>query len=144
MSHNPPDQFPNPRGWFPNPQCDFTPNPRCEFPNPRCEFSFLGLGRHLDPLPLTVNCSYFALFSLNTCDLDVFLDVNYSSWSSLAFWHYAAILGWLITAAQWKNYLMWHTLDCSTITHPYNYYRTSSLIFRFFLIIADQFMDPLD
>jgi hypothetical protein len=32
-----------------------------------------------------------------------FLDADYSSWSFLVFWHYAAILGWLISAAQQKN-----------------------------------------
>ncbi len=32
-------------------------------------------------------------------------NVTCSSCSILAFWHYAAILGWLITTAQWKNKL---------------------------------------
>ncbi len=57
---------------------------------------------------LIVNCSYFALFFLITCDLGLFLDVSCSSWSILALWHRAAILGWLITAAQWKNQLLRH------------------------------------
>jgi hypothetical protein len=42
-------------------------------------FHFLGLGRHLGPLPLAVNSSYFVLFSLIIWDLDVFLDANCTS-----------------------------------------------------------------
>jgi hypothetical protein len=48
-------------------------------------FHLLGLGHHRGPLPLAVNSSYFALFSLIICDLDVFLDANCSSLSILAF-----------------------------------------------------------
>ncbi len=63
-------------------------------------FILLGLGRQLGPHSLAVNISYFALFSLIICILDDFLDTNCSSRSILAFCHYAAFLGWLISAAQ--------------------------------------------
>jgi hypothetical protein len=67
------------------------------------------LDRHLGPPSLAVNTSYFALFSLVIWFLDDFLDVNCSSWSVLAFCHYAAFLGWLISAAQWKKKHPWHS-----------------------------------
>jgi hypothetical protein len=35
-----------------------------------------------------------------------FLVADCSSWSILVFWHYAAILGWPISAAQWKTSLL--------------------------------------
>jgi hypothetical protein len=63
-------------------------------------FIILGSGRHLGTLLLAVNSSYFALFSLIVCFLDVFLDANCSTCSILAFCHYAPILGRFISAAQ--------------------------------------------
>jgi hypothetical protein len=48
-----------------------------------------------------LNCSYFALFSIVICDMGLFIDVSY-----------AAILGWLLTAAQHKNQHPRHIDKC--------------------------------
>jgi hypothetical protein len=47
-------------------------NPRLLAPNPPLGGGVLGLGPHLGPPFLAVNWSYFALFSLITCDIGVF------------------------------------------------------------------------
>jgi hypothetical protein len=54
--------------------------------------------------------SSFALFFLIKSDLVLFIDVSCSSSSSLAFGCYAAILGWLLTAAQPKIQHLRHTI----------------------------------
>jgi hypothetical protein len=54
----------------------------------------------LGPPSLAINTSYFASFSLIIWILDDFLDENCSSGSILAFCHYSAFLGWLISVAQ--------------------------------------------
>jgi hypothetical protein len=45
---------------------------------------------------------FFFSFSLITWVLGDILDANCSSWSIVAIYHYAAFLGWLVSAAQWK------------------------------------------
>ncbi len=75
---------------------------RCAELRIRLASFLLGLGRHLGPLSLAVYISYFALFSLIIWVLGDILDENCSSWAILAIYHYAAFLGWLIYAAQWK------------------------------------------
>ncbi len=95
--------------------CEFSPNP---WSGPKVTTGGWGgwLGSPFwAPLLLTVNCSYFALFFIIRHDLGLFIDVSCSSWSNLAFWCYAAILGGLITASQHKNQHPRHTSAFSWI-----------------------------
>ncbi len=77
-------------------------NPQSGITNPRGVFSPPRLGApSWPPFPRSLY-SYFASFSSITWVLGDIIDANCSSWSILAIYQYAAFLGWLISAAQWK------------------------------------------
>jgi uncharacterized membrane protein len=75
--------------------------PTAYITNSHCEFSISSAWvAILASLLLAVKSSCFALFSLIVCVLNDILDANCSSSSILASCHYAAIWGWLTSAAQ--------------------------------------------
>ena len=103
---------------------------------------FFCLGRHLGPPSLCNKLFlFFALFFIVTCYRGILIDVSCSSWSNLAFWCYAAIVGWLLTAAPHKNQHPQRTCKPTLATEIQAIWSHELLLQMYFEIAVQEYMN---